>query len=108
MTRDQISLLLYLETCAVDHAGRVNMARMNADDFRQAEEWAKAWFIQFGRIASKHINRDGARWVTLSDEAWKQAHEHRKARAARMWEKREYATTDEYRRVALTEAEEPA
>ena len=60
---------------------------------------------------SRHLCWNGHVWGDAAwerDEAWKQAHEHRKARAARMWEKREYATTDEYRRVALTEAEEPA
>ena len=93
MSKEERSLLLFLETRAVDYGGRVNAVHMNADDFEIAEKWDKDGFIGFGRIVFRMINSDGAHWVKLSEEAWKLAHEERRARAKRMWESRQWLST---------------
>lgn len=95
MSKDERSLLLFLETRAVDYGGRVNAKHMNDDDFKIAERWTKEGFISFGRIKFKHINSDGANSVNLSEEAWKLAHEERKERFKRLWLKRTWITTKE-------------
>lgn len=101
MNRDQRSLLLYLETCAVDHGGSVDAIHMNHEDFRQAEEWAASGFIEFGRIAfgafPKQNGRERTSWVRFSDDAWRIAHEERRARCERLWSKRTWETTKERR-----------
>ena len=101
LTKEQESLLLYLEARAVDSGGRVAAQHMNADDFEQAEKWTKEGFIEFGRVASNYMNeRAGNYWVRLSDEAWQTAHAERRARADRVWERREWITTEEKRATA--------
>ena len=99
-TKDQRTLLLYLECRAVDTGGRVHGQHMNAEDFSQAAEWNEAGFIGFGRIASEDCDQYGAHWVTFSDAAWEAAHRERRARAERMLENRNYRTTAEKRASA--------
>ncbi len=96
-TRDQKSLILFLETRVVDYAGRVRIAHMSPDDSIQAKVWAKAGFIGFGRIVHQDINRDGTHWVTFTDEAWDAAHRERQAKGKRTRQKRSYQTTQEAR-----------
>src|SRR6266496_3112871 len=94
LTLQQISLLLYLETRAVDHGGAVASPQMNAEDFAQANQWNQEGFIEFGRIrASDFDPRRGSHWIRLSDDAWDVAHQARKERADRMWPKRRWHKT---------------
>lgn len=97
LTKDQTCLLLYLETRAVDHAGRVDTRHMNADDMDQAAAWADRGFIEFGRICAADCNGGGTHWVVLSEHAWSAAHAARQESALRMRGKRDYVTTDEKR-----------
>lgn len=83
MSRDERSLLLYLETCAVDFTGRVDSRRINEDDFRIAKGWNEAGFISFGRIVVRDHNSQGSNWVELSEDAWGLAHQERRARQER-------------------------
>lgn len=100
-TRQQLSLLLYLETCAVDRGGRVDLRRMNAAEVELAKSWANAGFLEFGRIASEDVDDRGSMYVRLSNSAFNIAHEGRKARAAKGWETRQYKTTGEKRQQAV-------
>ena len=93
MSRDEKSLLLFLETRAVDYGGRVNLAHMNKEDIDISKKWNKEGFIGFGRIVHRHHNSDGTNWCQLSDEAWKLAHEERNNRANRLWENRSWLST---------------
>lgn len=95
MTRDELSLLLYLETRAVDYGGRVDMWKMKADDMAILKRWNDSGFLQSGRIVISDINQDGTLWCLLSDDAFALAHQERRARAARMWAKRTFTTTAE-------------
>lgn len=101
MSRDQKSLLLFLEACAVDQGGAVNTAHMSKKDMGQAERWAKKGFIEWGRISMKHWRTPNQRsrscWVRLSPEAWTAAHKERGERAERMWKVRSWKTTKEVR-----------
>lgn len=98
MTKGQESLLLYLETCAVDHCGRVDLRHMNNDDFEQARKWHEEGFIEFGRIEPRDRElRRGANWVRLPAGAIAMAHRLRRERAERGWQGRSYMTTAEKR-----------
>jgi hypothetical protein len=84
MTRDERSLLLFLETCAVDYGGKVDARHMNDDDFNIAKQWNAEGFIEFGRIKFHDIVEKKTHWVTLSIDAWTLAHTERKERAERL------------------------
>jgi len=87
-TNDEMGLLLFFETQAVDYGGTLESARMNSDDFAIARRWHEAGFVQFGRIAFKDIkHRSGIardHWVVLSEDAWRLAHAERRARCDRL------------------------
>lgn len=88
MTKEELSLLLFLETQAVDNRGKVRALHMNADDHAIAQRWNTEGFVLFGRLKSKDIadqrtNNIATHWCHLSDDAWKAAASERRARAER-------------------------
>lgn len=93
LTKEQKSLLLFLETRAVDYGGRVNISHMNAQDMIIAEKWNEEGFLAFGRIVFRNHNNDGTHWVKLTPEAWIEAHKERMIRAKRMWDNRTWVST---------------
>lgn len=98
MNNDQISLLLYLETRAVDYDGKVAMEKMNKEDLEQAKAWNESKFIGFGRICLKDIDKrqlSSSSWIELSEEAWTMAHTQRKLRADRGMASRSWRKTSE-------------
>lgn len=104
LSRDERSLLLYVEARAVDHTARMNVAQLNRDDRDILDRWNDTGFVISGRICAEDAeSRDGSLWCRLSDEAWRLAHEERKARGGRLWEKRGYQTTEEARGEAARE-----
>jgi len=82
LSKDEISLLLYLETCLVDQNGRVSSKHMNTDDKEIAKKWNDEGFIKYGRIkmADIYLGSDRVHYVNFTDEAWKLAHQYRKIR----------------------------
>lgn len=102
LNKQQESLLLFLETCVVDHAGAIRSSSMNQSDFDQAEKWHADGFIRFGRITHATIDRNSERhhWCQFSDEAWLLAQQKRRERAARGWERKHYETTEEKRNAS--------
>lgn len=89
MTLQQNSLLLYLESCATEHGGRVKRIHMNDDDIKTAKAWHDDGFIAFGRISERDVGgMKGTHWVRLSDEAWTLAHKERRAKCERIYGKR--------------------
>jgi len=96
MTKDQISLLLYLESRAVDHGGLIDSRQMNADDFQNAGLWDEDGFIEFGRVYSKHVKGSLTNWVHLTPEAWRVVQELRQQRSARLWENRNFLKSNEH------------
>jgi len=88
MTKTELSLLLYLETRAVDHGGAVDTRHMNEEDAAIAGRWNRSGYLQFGRMSSKDIKERGiTHWCFMSDQAMADAHAERKARAARTFAK---------------------
>jgi hypothetical protein len=83
MTRDQLSLLLYLESRAVDHGGIVDTSRMNERELQVARDWADDDFIRFGILSRAFARRDQNAAVELSKDAFAAAHAERRARAQR-------------------------
>jgi hypothetical protein len=99
MKKPERSLLIYCETCAVDHIGKMDPRHLNAADFEILDRWEKEGFIRYGRIeAAEFQGRSrGARthWCRLSEDAWQEAHWQRRLRAEGSWEDREWRTTSE-------------
>ena len=74
MTKEERSLVLFLETQATDQGGRLQIIHMNKDDMEIVRQWNQEGFIKFGRIRSGDISGFGSNWCLLSDEAWQLAH----------------------------------
>lgn len=110
LTKAERSLLLMFECCVVDRYGGVESIRMNREDFDIADRWNESGFVRFGRIYSKDIRDQRSmgsqeklsHWCELSDDAWRLAHEERRARFERMKEKRWFTRTEELREEAVT------
>lgn len=88
MSREEKSLLLYLETRCVDYGGVVSMQRMNAEDLDIVKRWASADFIAWGRIVASAIQGDKTHWCYLGVDAWRIAQTLRQERAMRNYERR--------------------
>lgn len=91
LDRQQENLLMFFETCMVDHVGNVSGEHMNEADFKQARQWTKDSFLEFRRYKMAQIRQKSAttsrattHWVTLGDEAWTLAHKARRERSDRM------------------------
>lgn len=97
MTKTEISLLLYLETRAVDHAGRINSQHINDDDLNILFKWKEEGFVESGRICFDDCKNYENMWVRLSPDALKIAYQERCAKADRMWNNKTYTTTEEKR-----------
>lgn len=98
MSRDERTLLLYLETRAVDHSGTVDTRRMDASWMESAKMWNDVGFIGFGRIMfhdAEALPAGVSHWVELSERAWQLAHLERRNRAKRMSDKRTWRKTSE-------------
>ena len=89
MNNTELSLLLFLETRAVDYGGIVDNRHMNAGDFEITKEWNASGFLEFRRIKSSDITMNHCtHFVKLSEEAWVAAHAERRARCERIMERR--------------------
>ena len=92
LSKDEESILLYLETCLVDNNGRMEEKRMKEVDFRIMETWKMAGLIDYSRLPFKEIeklrkmtsSREYTHWVLFTDKAWELAHQHRKIKSERM------------------------
>ncbi len=101
MTKDERSLLLFLETQAVDYGGLVDVRHMNENDCNIASDWNEQGFIIYERIsfyslkAVSTATRKPTHYVILSEEAFRLAHEERIARSVRMFNKRTWKKAGE-------------
>ena len=87
LSRDEQSLLLYAESCAVDCSGKMAGVRINGEDIEILRCWNESGFVRFGRIPMREIISAGraanTHWCVLSDAAWKAAAKLRRERAER-------------------------
>jgi hypothetical protein len=85
LTRDEKSLLLYVETCCVDYGGLLEGIRMNESDHKALDRFKAEGVLDFGRIPSEllgQFSRKVTKWCDLTDTGWALAHQLRRARAA--------------------------
>ena len=98
-TQDEGSLLLYLETRAVDHDCRIDHRHLNDDDRVILKRWVETGIVEYGRVASQRDPfgnvQPAQNYVRLSEEAWELAHRLRRERADRRWANRTWQTTQE-------------
>lgn len=87
LSQDERSLLVYLETRAVDHGGIVAGHHMNEMELKVAEEWNRENFIRFTRLRPDFLDdvkkNGGSHAVELSDIAYNCVTLIRKRRAKR-------------------------
>lgn len=87
ITREQRSILMYAETCAVEHGGLLEGIRMNADDHVALTQLAVEGILNYGRIPGKLLGtfkvRQATHWCDLTEAGWALAHQLRRARAAK-------------------------
>lgn len=102
MNLKELSLLLFLESAAVEHGGLIRSIHMNDEDMAIAKRWHAEGFIEFSRLQAKSIKSLGGSFthaVFLTDEAFAAAHAERKDRAARIINSRRWVTTLEKRKA---------
>ncbi|RLF68225.1 MAG: hypothetical protein DRN26_00175 [Thermoplasmata archaeon] len=101
LSKAEASLLMYLETRAVDHKGWVDTSLMNNEDFAIVKKWNKEGYVKFGRVASSDITYTPGRyyrlthWCELSDAAWGNVAQLRRERAERGLQSRIYRRIEE-------------
>ena len=100
MSRDERSMLLFIEAVSVDYGGAFDMRRINEDDRKILDQWQSDGFIKWGRIKIADITQTSScirsHWVTMDkDVVWLRAFEERRARCARMHEARNWRKTQE-------------
>lgn len=87
ITRDQRSILMYAETCAVDHGGLLEGIRMNSDDIAALDQLEAAGIVKYGRVPGKMLGsfrvRQATHWCDLTEAGWALAYALRRARAAK-------------------------
>ena len=99
-TREEESLLMFFETCFVDHGGLLSPLHMNESDEDIAKVWDEIGYIKYERVCSTDLRRTGSdktMVVWLSPEAHQHAHEARVARAARCFKSRSSRTISEFK-----------
>jgi len=81
------STLLYIETCVVDKKGKLESKRMNDGDFENIENMEEEGLLEVERMNMKQIEgKKSGNWepthkvTKFTDEAWEEAHKHRKER----------------------------
>lgn len=97
LTKDEKSLLMFAECACVDHGGIYQPQRLNNTDRAILDQWQLEGFASHGRVASEHLTETRCVWLQLSDAAMHLAHELRIQRAGRMWNNRNWITTNEKR-----------
>jgi hypothetical protein len=107
MSPGEASLLLYLESRAVDQGGGVDTSHMNDDDMKIAKEWHNNQFIQFRRVLARWLDTSrltrSSYCVRLSDLAAQCAALERRRRAIRS--EREYVKASIDRRAQADDPE---
>lgn len=88
LTKEEKSLILYIETRAVDHDSMIDTKQINATDEQILKKYHNEGWIKYGRVHSNHAIKTGkGMYVLLSDELFEIAAELRKQRAKRGMER---------------------
>lgn len=85
ITREQRSILVYAENCAVEHGGLLEGIRMNVDDHHALVELEAAGILAHGRVPGKLLGsfreRQVTHWCDLTDAGWELATQLRRLRS---------------------------
>ncbi len=86
LSKDERSILVYMECCIVDAGGMLESIRMNADDHENAKKFKDAGLIDFGRVPACLLSEGRGKnyWVTFTPEAWSLVSELRQIRARQL------------------------
>lgn len=90
LSREEQSLLLYLETCVVDNSCFIDTRYINEEDLEILKKFQDNDLIKFGRYSKKDVVTEMyslGYWVYLSNEAFALAHQLRKERALRAYDR---------------------
>jgi hypothetical protein len=94
-TKTELSLLLFIETAMVDHGGSFNPQHVNVEEFEILDWWKEEKYIDHGRIVHRDIKSGKCHWVTLTSQAFADAHRERIARSVRLYNGRRWVKTSE-------------
>ena len=85
MNKDEKSLLLFLETIAVDQRGWVNSIEcLNLEDTKIMKQWNKSGFVISKKASRQYREKTQLTYIIkLSNEAWKEVHKLRREKAER-------------------------
>jgi len=87
LNKDERTLLLFFETCLVDHNGKVATRHMNDIDREIAKKWTEEGFISFKRLPLAEVEDKVTYALTykvrFSEQAFEITHTLRKERALR-------------------------
>ena len=83
LSRDEQSILLYMECCLVDQGGILEGVRMNSDDHANIAKFKAAGLIDSGRVPARLLSKQpgSTNWVTFTPEAWTLVSQLRQIRA---------------------------
>ena len=101
LSKEEQSLLLYLESRAVDGAGTIDSRHINPEDYEKMKLWRQEGFIKMGRISKTKENEKKLpsiwcdHWVEMSELAWQAAQALRKERAERLLTNRLWLKAEE-------------
>lgn len=88
MSKVERSILLYLESCAVDAGGLAEGRRMNDEDATAIEKLKAEGLLEFSRIQGTMLgsatNKNWTHWAHLTAAGWALAGNLRQLRAARL------------------------
>ena len=80
-------LILFLETCAVDYSGKVDMRKISDEEKSIIKEWKEFKVLDFGRLPYAQVQKlantqyPATHWIVLSSSLMRQAAELRLKRA---------------------------
>lgn len=80
-TKLERSLILYLESRAVDNSGLLDNRQMNKEDMDLCKKWNEIGFIKFGRVPFNDIQGSKTHYAILTPEAFAEAHKERVRRS---------------------------
>lgn len=84
LSKTQRSILLYAESCLVDHGGLLEGVRMNNADHAELAAFKADGLLDFGRIPGKLLGNGKTHWVVFTEQAWALAAGCRKLRSEQL------------------------
>lgn len=81
LTKEEKSLLLYVEDCCVNKSGYLENEKMSGSEIKTLEKWNEDGFIYFRRLKSHEMIYKKTHVTKLSNKAWDLAYLCRRDRS---------------------------